>query len=524
MQANSTRTTTHRLMRATALAAALAAGPALAQAAPAVGVAEANTLGAIARVEALNPRLNAVIALDPTALDQARALDRRPGARGPLHGLPILVKDNVEMAGPLPTTAGSLALKDNVTGRDAPFVARLRAAGAVLLGKTNLSEWANIRADASISGWSAVGGQTRNPHALSRNTCGSSSGSGAAVAAQMVDAAIGTETDGSITCPAAVNGIVGLKPTVGLVSRTHVVPISHSQDTAGPMTRDVTTAARLLAVMAGTDPADAATREADARRADYVGALKADALKGARIGVLRWATGWHPGVDERFNAALAVLKAQGAVLVDITAGPNRREIGPNEFKVLLTELKADMNAYLASTPATVKSRTLADLIAFNRANAAAEMGLFGQDTFEKAEATKGLDDPDYVKARATSLRLAGKEGIDRMLAEAQVEVLVAPTASPAWFIDPVNADQAPGGGAGGLAAVAGYPHLTVPMGGVRGLPVGLSFIGPAWSEARLLALGFAFEQAAPAMKLVPRLVQTVEESPEVQKLFAPAPR
>ncbi|WP_310474213.1 amidase [Sandarakinorhabdus sp.] len=503
------------------LAAQSAAGSA--QVVP-VGVAQANTAAALTRIKALNPKLNAVIAVDPGALDQARALDRQRMARGALFGLPILVKDNVDMAGPLPTTAGSLALKDNVTGRDAPFVARLRAAGAVLIGKTNLSEWANIRADASISGWSAVGGQTRNPHALSRNTCGSSSGSGAAVAAQMVDAAIGTETDGSITCPAAVNGIVGLKPTVGLVSRTHVVPISHSQDTAGPMTRDVKMAARLLSAMAGSDPADPATKDADARKTDYVAGLKPDALKGARIGVLRWATGWHGGVDARFEAALAVLKAQGAVLVDITASPNRREIGPNEFMVLLSELKADLNAYLATTPATVKTRTLADVIAFNKANAAAEMGLFGQDTFEKTELTKGLTDPAYLKARETSLRLAGKEGIDKMLADAKVEALIAPTAAPAWFIDPVNADQSPGGGAGGLAAVAGYPHLTVPMGGVRGLPVGLSFIGPAWSEARLLALGFAFEQAAPAMKLIPTFVQTVEESTDVQKLFSAAIR
>ncbi len=513
------------MMRANSLwlmaATAAMASPALGQP---VGVAEANTAAAITRVKALNPKLNAVIALDPTALDQARALDRQRKVRGPLHGLPLLVKDNIDMAGPLPTTAGSLALKDNVTGRDAPFLARLRAAGAVMLGKTNLSEWANIRADASISGWSAVGGQTRNPHALSRNTCGSSSGSGSAVAAQMVDAAIGTETDGSITCPSAMNGIVGIKPTVGLVSRTHVVPISHSQDTAGPMTRDVRTAARLLTVMAGSDPADPATKEADARKQDYVAALDAKALKGARIGVLRWATGWHTGVDARFEAALAVLKAQGATLVDITTAPNRREIGPNEFTVLLTELKADLGAYLASTPATVKTRTLADVIAFNKANAASEMGLFGQDIFEKAEATKGLTDPAYLKARETSLKFAGKDGIDKMLADAKVEVLVAPTAAPAWFIDSVNADQSPGGGAGGLAAVAGYPHLTVPMGGVRGLPVGLSFIGPAWSEARLLALAYAFEQAAPEMKLTPAFVQTVEESPAVQKLFAPAAR
>jgi amidase len=502
----------------------LAAGAASAQTAPPVGVAEANTAAALARIQALNPKLNAVIAVDPTALDQARALDRRRMARGPLHGLPILVKDNIDVAGPLPTTAGSLALKDNVTNRDAPFIARLRAAGAIMVGKANLSEWANIRADASISGWSAVGGQTRNPHALTRNTCGSSSGSGAAVAAQMVDAAIGTETDGSITCPASMNGIVGLKPTVGLVSRTHVVPISHSQDTAGPMTRDVETAARLLTAMAGSDPADPATKEADARKTDYVAALKPGALKGARIGVARFATGWHAGVDERFEAALAVLKREGAVLVDITKSPDRRPIREGEFKVLMTELKADLNAYLASTPATVKTRTLADLIAFNKANAGTEMGLFGQDQFELAQATKGLDDPDYLKARATSLQAAGKDGIDRLLAEAKVDVIIAPTAAPAWFIDPVNADQSPGGGIGGLAAVSGYPHLTMPMGAVRGLPVGLSFIGPAWSDARLLALGYAFEQATPGLKPIPRLIDRVEDDAAVQKLFAPAPR
>lgn len=509
-----------------ACVATMLAVPAMAQpgAGPRIGVAEANTAAAIARIQAYNPRLNAVIALDPAALAQARALDASRGPRGALHGMPILLKDNIDMAGTLPTTAGSLALKDNVTGRDAPLAARLRAAGAVLLGKTNLSEWANIRADASISGWSAVGGQTRNPHALSRNSCGSSSGSGAAVAAQMVDAAIGTETDGSITCPAAMNGIVGFKPTVGLVSRTHVVPISHSQDTAGPMTRDVRTAARLLTVLAGSDAADPATREADARKTDYAAGLRPDALNGVRIGVLRWATGWHAGVDARFAAALDVLKTQGAVLVDITAPFDRRAIREGEFKVLMTELKADLNAYLASTPPAVKTRTLADLIAFNQANAATEMGLFGQDQFELAEKTRGLADPEYLQARETSLRLAGKEGIDRMLAEAKVDVLVAPTAAPAWFIDAVNADQSPGGGAGSLAAVAGYPHLTVPMGGVRGLPVGLSFIGPAWSDARLLAYGFAFEQAAPAMKLIPTLAQTVEEQADVQRLFAPANR
>ncbi|MEI6418572.1 MAG: amidase [Sphingomonadales bacterium] len=505
------------MMRVTFAAMLLASA---ANAAPAVmGAAEINTRAAIARVQAMNPRLNAVIALDPTALDQAKALDASKAPKGPLFGQPVLVKDNVETMGPLPTTAGSLALAGNVTGRDAPLVARLRAAGAIILGKTNLSEWANIRADASISGWSAVGGQTRNPHALNRNTCGSSSGSGAAVAAQLVDFAVGTETDGSVTCPAAMNGIVGLKPTVGLISRRHVVPISHSQDTAGPMTATLRQAALMLTAMAGSDPGDPATAEADAHKADYVAALRRDALKGQRIGVLRFATGWQAGVDARFEAALKLMQAQGAELVDIKAFEGRRQIGPNEFKVLLTELKADMASYLASTPVN-GPRTLADLIAFNTAHADKELALFGQDTFEKAEATKGLADPDYIAARATSLKAAGVDGIDQLLADNKVVALVAPTASPAWPIDAVLGDQAPGGGAGYLAAVAGYPHITVPMGGVKGLPVGISFIGPKWAEARLLGLAFAFEQAAPN-KLVPTFAPDVESRADVAPALAP---
>ncbi len=493
-----------------------AAVPAAAQPA---GPAETATRAAVARIEALNPRVNAVLAIDPTAIDAARSLDRQRKVRGPLFGVPVLIKDNIESLGPLPTTAGSLALKDNVTNRDAPLVAGLRAAGAVIVGKTNLSEWANIRSDYSLSGWSGIGGQVRNPHALDRTPCGSSSGSGAAVAAGMVDAAIGTETDGSITCPASINGIVGLKPTVGLVSRTHVVPISHSQDTPGPMARDVRMAARLLAAIAGPDPADAATADAAAHIGDYVGALDAGALKGVRIGVMRFTTGWSPAVDALFEAALAVLKAQGAVLVDVEAPKDRAKIGPAELTVLLTELKADLNAYLATTPAAVKTRTLADVIAFNKANAARELGLFGQNSFDTAQATKGLADPAYVEARATSLKLA-KAALDTMLGTANVAALVGPTASPAWMIDAVLGDQSPGGGAGGLAAVAGYPHLTVPMGTVRGLPVGLSFIGPAWSEARLLGLGYAFEAAAPPAPR-PGFAASVEAGDAVAALLAP---
>jgi amidase len=480
--------------------------------------ATGNTKSALKRIKALNPRINAVIATDPTALDQARALDRGT-ARGPLFGMPILIKDNIESLGPLPTTAGSLALRDNVTNRDAPLVARLRQAGAVIVGKTNLSEWANIRASNSISGWSAYGGQTRNPYALNRNPCGSSSGSGAAVAAGMVPAAIGTETDGSITCPAAINGVVGFKPTVGMVSRTRIVPISHSQDTAGPMARTVRDAALVLSAIAGSDAADPATAEADGHRGDFAAGLAADSLRGKRLGVMRFASGF--GTDPVFEAALQTLRAQGATLVEIKEFKGRSEIGSNEFTVLLTELKADMNAYLATTPPGVRTRTLGDLIAFNAAHADAELALFGQDTFEQAEKTKGLDDPDYKKARATSLRMAGAEGIDKLLKDNDVVALVGPTMPPAWPIDAVNGDQISGGGGGGLAAVAGYPHLTVPMGTVKGLPVGLSFIGPKWSDQMILSLGYAYEQAS-HKRADPRFLPSIEESPEIAPHLRPA--
>jgi amidase len=491
--------------------------------APAFSSAEsaaANTRAALKRIKALNPRINAVIAVDPTAMDQARNLDRIRRARGPLFGMPVLIKDNIETLGPLPTTAGSLALAANVTNRDAPLVARLRQAGAVIVGKTNLSEWANIRSNNSISGWSAIGGQTRNPHALNRNGCGSSTGSGAAVAAGMVPAAIGTETDGSITCPAAINGIVGFKPTVGLVSRTHVVPISHSQDTPGPMTRTVRDAALVLSAIAGSDPADPQTREADSRRADYAAGLAADSLRGKRIGVMRFASGFGTGAP--FEAALQTLRAQGAILVEIAKFDRKPEMGEGEFKVLLTELKADLNAYLATTPPSVRTRTLAEIIAFNKGSAR-ELALFGQETFEEAEKTKGLDDPDYKKARETSLRLAGAEGIDKMLKDNNVVALVGPTMPPAWPIDAVNGDQISGGGAGGFAAVAGYPHLTVPMGHVKGLPVGLSFIGPKWSDGTILSLGYAYEQAS-RKRVEPRFLPSIEESPEIAPLLRPMRR
>jgi amidase len=451
----------------------------------------------IAALDSAGPKLQSIIALNPNALDEARALDRERkahGARGPLHGLPLLIKDNIETDDPIPTTAGSLALKNNITHRDAPVIARLRAAGAIILGKTNLSEWANIRGNRSVSGWSGVGGLTRNPFSPDRSTSGSSSGSGAAIAAQFAAAALGTETDGSVVCPASVNGLVGLKPTVGLVSRTHIVPISHSQDTPGPMTHTVRDAGLLLTAMAGTDPADPATKDAGKHATDYTAGLDKRALQGKRIGVMRFDAGFHPETDAVFAHALEILKRAGATLVEIQTLPGAEAIGDAERKVLLTELKSDLNAYLATTPASVTTRTLADVITFNVTHADRELGLFGQELFVRAEATNGTADPAYLAARALSLKLAGAEGIDKMLADTKVDALVAPTAGPAWVIDTVNGDNS-AGQTSTLPAVAGYPHLTVPMGSVFGLPVGLSFIGPAWSEARLLAYGYAFEQA-----------------------------
>jgi amidase len=468
---------------------------------------------ALERIGKIDPQLNSVLAVDPTVFRQMNdvLILRNPG---PLAGQPILIKDNIEVAGPLPTTAGSLALKDNVTGRDAPLVTRLRAAGMVIVGKANLSEWANIRDNSSISGWSAVGGQTRNPYALDRDPCGSSSGSGAAVAAGIVDYAIGTETNGSITCPASVNGIVGLKPTVGLVSRTHIVPISVTQDTAGPMTRTVEQAAALLTAIAGTDPADPATAEADRRKTNYAAGLGGASLKGKRLGLMRFASGF--GTDAALNQALTVLRAQGAEIVEIKefGGPKER---PKQLEVLLTEFKVGLNAYLATTPPSVRTRTLADIIAFNKANPR-ELALFGQDLFEQAEKTKGLDDPAYKKARDDGIAYAGRNGIDRLMKQYKVDALIGPTVSAAWPIDAVHGDQYPGGGGGYLAAIAGYPHLTVPMGMVKGLPVGLSFLGPKWSEAMLLGLGYVYEQARGPLP-APRFLPSIEQAPEIAPLL-----
>ena len=457
-------------------------------------------LDRIAAVDDAGPMLNAVLAINPNALADAKALDALLAEginKGPLHGVPILLKDNIDTADPMPTTAGSLALQLNLTGRDAPLVARLRAAGAVILGKTNLSEWANFRSGASTSGWSAVGGQTRYPHVLDRNPCGSSSGSGSAMAAGLAAATIGTETDGSIVCPASINGVVGLKPTVGLVSRTHIVPISATQDTAGPMVLTVSDAALLLSVIAGTDAADPATANADARKQDYVAALDANALAGKRIGVARFLAGYHDATDAAFAEALETLKAAGAEVVEIEAFPSDRgAMNAAEYAVLLAEFRAGLDAYLATTPAAVKTRTLSDLIAFNAATPA-ELEFFGQDIFEQAAKSPALTDRAYLDAKASAARLAGKDGIDALLAKHNVVALVAPTGGPAWPTDPVTGDHFIGS-ASSLAAVAGYPHITVPMGEIRDLPVGLSFFGPAWSEATLIGLAYAYEQKSQA--------------------------
>ena len=472
---------------------------------------EAITAAYLARIAAVDdsgPMLNAVIATFPDAIEQARAMDAELLAgkyRGPMHGIPVLVKDNVEVAGPIATTAGSLALAGNITNRDAPLIARLRAAGAVILGKTNLSEWANIRSDNSTSGWSAVGGLTKNPHALDRNSCGSSSGSGSATAAGLAAGSIGTETDGSITCPAGVNGVVGFKPTVGLVSRRYVVPISHSQDTAGPMTRSVRDAAIMLTAMAGTDPQDTATADADTWRGDYSKGLSVDGLKGTRIGVLR-----APNVDAAlFDAALATLKAGGAEIIMLDGSKiDRQKIGQGEFKVLLTELKADLASYLQGLPqGLVPHKTLADVIAFNKANADKELQYFGQDIFETADKEAGLDDPAYLQALATSRGLASG-ALNQFFANDKVDVIIAQTNGPAWLSTLGKGDAFSGPSASQLPAVAGFPHLTVPMGLSAGLPVGLSFIGPKWHDHKVLKAGYAYEQLSKA-RVTPQLRPTL---------------
>lgn len=469
----------------------------------------------IAAMDRQGPSLGAVIELNPDALEEARRRDdelAQGRRRGPLHGIPLLLKDNIDTADRTVTSAGSLALAAWHPPRDAYVAARLRAAGAVLLGKANLSEWANFRSEYSTSGWSARGGQCRNPYILDRNPCGSSSGSAAAVSANFCAASLGTETNGSIVCPSNACGVVGLKPTLGLVSRTGIIPIAHSQDTAGPITRTVADAALLLTVLAGTDPEDPATAEADARKEDYTTYLREDGLQGLRVGVVRNYFGFHPEVDRIMEAALQVLAAQGAELVDPVEIGNRREMSRASYEVLLYEFKSDLNRYLAKLPQSMGIRTLEDLIRFNEEHREEEMPYFGQDIFLAAQEKGDLTEAAYREALESAKRLAGPEGIDQVMDEHRLDVLVAPTGGPAWKTDWVNGDHFLGGSSS-PAAIAGYPNLTVPAGFVQGLPVGISFFGRAWTEGRLIAAGFAFEQATKVRK-PPEFVVSLEPLPE----------
>ena len=466
----------------------------------------------INEVDKNGPALNSVIELNPDALEIADAMDaerKAKGPRGPMHGVPVLLKDNIGTADKMMTTAGSLALLGFTPEKDSGVARRLREAGAVILGKTNLSEWANFRSSHSSSGWSGRGGQTRNPYALDRNPCGSSSGSGAAVAANLCAVTVGSETDGSIVCPSSANGVVGIKPTVGLVSRSGIIPISHSQDTAGPICRTVADAAILLGAMAGMDPADSATEASRGKaQPDYTKFLDRGGLRGARIGVVRKFFDFSDGFGPLMETLLDLMKREGAVLVDPVEIDSIGKFEKSEFEVLQYEFKADLNAYLAAAGPKVPVHSLKEIIEFNERHRDKEMPFFAQDIMVKSEAKGPLSDQSYLDALAKNHRLTREEGIDAVMDKHQLDALVAPTAGPSWLTDHVTGDHDTGGSSA-LAAVAGYPNMNVPAGFILGMPVGISFFGRAWSEPTLIRIAYAFEQAAKARK-APEFLTTVK--------------
>jgi amidase len=469
----------------------------------------------LSRIDAIDrsgPALRSVIETNPDALSIADALDKERkerGPRGPLHGIPVLIKDNIDTADNMMTTAGSLALVGAKPPKDSFVAKKLRDAGALILGKTNPSEWANIRSSHSTSGWSGRGGLTRNPYALNRNPCGSSSGSGAGVSASLCAVAIGTETNGSIVCPSSANGVVGIKPTVGLISRSGIIPISHTQDTAGPMCRTVRDAAILLSVLAGVDAEDSATLAGrDKSIPDYTRFLDPDGLRGARIGVLRKRFGFSEKVDALMQQSLDAMKKQGATLVDPAEIETSGKMGENEGLILLYEFKADLNAYLARLGPGAPVHSLSEVIAFNERNREKELPYFGQDMLIKAEEKGPLTSKEYQDALAGTLRLARAEGIDATMDKFKLDALIAPTGGPAWLTDLVNGDSS-NGGSSTPAAIAGYPNISVPAGFIFGLPVGISFFGRAWSEPTLIRLAYSFEQATKFRK-PPKFLTTVD--------------
>jgi amidase len=469
-------------------------------------------LDRIDEIDKHGPTLNSVIEINPDAMSIAESLDRErkeKGARGPLHGVPILIKDNIDTADRMMTTAGSLALVGSRPAQDSYVARKLREAGAVILGKTNLSEWANFRSSHSTSGWSGRGGQTKNAYALDRNPCGSSSGSGSSAAANLCAAAIGSETDGSVVCPSSANSLVGIKPTVGLIGRSGIIPISHNQDTAGPMARTVTDAAILLGALTGIDANDAMTKPSAGKSfTDYTQFLNKDGLRGVRLGVARKYFGFNDGVDKLLNDHIAQMKRVGAVIVDPADIPTSGKFDDSELEVLMYEFKADLNAYLGKLGTSSQVHSLKDVIDFNEKNRDRELTYFGQDLLIKSQAKGPLTDKKYLQALAKNHLLSRTQGIDFVMRKNRLDALIAPTGGPAWPTDWINGDHFTGGYSS-ASAVAGYPHITVPAGYVFGLPVGLSFFAGAWSEPKLIKYAYAFEQATKARQ-APRFLRTPE--------------